>query len=170
MRCRLRLVVAAAFLTLACDTSNKESVNVEPPLLVQPPLKSADSEVPGFGAYALWDCSPLDSPYAVTVYVATDAFFTTVPPEAPHFRIEVFRAGSELSHRTLQWPADDRFAMLEWCAAGAHCKRIADARVIFGAVRPSQFVEGTIERSLATGVNTRWHFKANWGPRRTGCG
>jgi hypothetical protein len=172
MRSWSTLLMAATLFLLACDTAKEKGIpDVEQPLLVQrSPMKTADAELPGFEAYAVWDCSPGDVPYAVRVYVATDARFTTLPPEVPHFRIEVFRAGTELSHRTLHWPADDGFAKLELCAGRSHCRRVTDSRVVFGAVRPNHFVEGTVERPLATGVITRWRFKANWGPRLSGCG
>jgi hypothetical protein len=129
-------------------------------------MDGADREQPGFNAYAVWECSPGDSPYALTVYVAQDAVFTFFPPEVPHFRIEVFRAGSELAHRTFQWPADERFGKLQWCPDD--CRPVA-GRVTFGEVQPNRFVEGVIQDGTHI-IKVQRHFKANWGPRVTGCG
>jgi hypothetical protein len=131
-------------------------------------MEGADREQPGFDAYAVWDCSPGDSPHALTVYVAEDAVFTFFPPEVPHFRIEVFRAGSELAHHTFQWPADEGFAKLQWCPG--YCGPVAAGRVTFGEVQPNRFVEGVIEVGTHDSIKVQRRFKANWGPRLKGCG
>ena len=158
MQCHVRLasVTALAILTLACET-HKPAANVEwpqvgPPVVHRSPTEGADP----VRAFAVWACSPGDSPSELSVYVGS-------PPKVPHFRIDVFSGAlAELSHRTFQWPGDEGFARLQWCPAD--CERVAAGRVTFGEVQPNRFVEGTI---YIGGIQR--HFKANWGPRLTGC-
>jgi hypothetical protein len=156
---------AFAILTIACNTS-EPTPEVELPGVQRPAIDDVDPT--GFHAFAHWDCSPGDSPGALRVYVATDGVFTSLPPEVPHFRISVFRAGSELAHRSFQFPSTDAIGKVQRCHL-AVCTQRDEGRVSFGDVRPNQFVEGTLDLGRGD-VTERWRFKANWGPRLTGCG
>lgn len=72
MRSRLRLanVMALALFTLACDTPQPTAKAEWPPIVKRSPLEGADSEQPGFAAYAVWACGPGDSPDALRCFAS----------------------------------------------------------------------------------------------------
>ena len=184
-------IAVVALMTNACDTAQPTNtadlprIDV-PPIVNRSPLENADPGQPAFDAFAQWDCSPSDISTALTVYVATETVFTFFPPEVPHLRIHIFNAAdrtlpafnsrpvefrprTELAHRTFRWPAAQSVGMLQVCHY-RDCKQLTDGLVSFGDVRPNHFVEGTIDIAPNGGINVRRHFKANWGPRSSGCG
>ena len=184
-------VAVIAILTLACDTpeptAKAELPQVErPPTVKRSPLDSVDPDQPGFDAFAQWDCGAGDGPNGLTVYVATDTVFTFFPPPVPHVRIHIFdaadrkvpagdshpalfRSRTELAHRTFRWPGDAGIGALQLCHY-RDCERLMEGRVTFGDVRPNHFVEGSIDIHASGDINTRRHFRANWGPRLKACG
>jgi hypothetical protein len=122
-------------------------------------------------AYAARSCAPWDGP-AVTIFLVPSPVdsSSTLPPDAPHIELAIWRSPASLTGTTLTWPTTEQIGVLTACRDQTTCEQATAATVRFRSLPSGGSLEGHISAKFPTATGVSGGFRAVWHPERALCG